>query len=386
MAAAENHAGPESPVSEVESEPPYIHVLSAFLAMEPPDYVISLARECIGDSITGSVQRVFWENCVKAAANGNTSYAKKFLKKLISEIELENGEVLDELYEEYALYMSSSKDDETAKESIRVCKVVSFLFPEGLYEHPSCPRSRKLVIPLKCSLNMLEGDTGCSVWPSSLFLSEFVLSFPDFFAGKTCFEVGSGVGLVGICLAHVKASKVILTDGDLLTLTNMKLNLEVNHLNYDDDLAQQSGKAQSTVKCVHLPWETASDAELQEYNPDIILGADVIYDPSCLPHLVRVLATLLQKRPSHSAERDNSPEKCSENEYANAAGEQEHAPVAYIASVIRNADTFNVFLKLLDQTELSITDITEKLKPLEFLPYMRSYDRSSVQLFSISSR
>lgn len=29
----------------------------------------------------------------------------------------------------------------------------------------------------------------CSIWPSSLFLSEFILSFPDLFADKSCFEV-----------------------------------------------------------------------------------------------------------------------------------------------------------------------------------------------------
>jgi hypothetical protein len=29
----------------------------------------------------------------------------------------------------------------------------------------------------------------CSVWPSSLYLSEFVLSFPDIFSNKSCFEV-----------------------------------------------------------------------------------------------------------------------------------------------------------------------------------------------------
>lgn len=41
--------------------------------------------------------------------NGNGSYGKRLLKKLINEVELENGEVLDEVYEEYALYMSTSK-------------------------------------------------------------------------------------------------------------------------------------------------------------------------------------------------------------------------------------------------------------------------------------
>jgi hypothetical protein len=233
--------------AETEAESQYLNVLSAFLAIEPVDSVITLARGCTGGSITENAQRFFWEICVEAAANGNGSYAKKLLKKLINEVELENGEVLDEVYEEYALYMLTSKEDILVKENIRITKFISFLFPEGSYKHPSCPRSRKLVIPLHCSLNMLEGDTGCSIWPSSLFLSEFVLSFPELFANKACFEVGSGVGMVGICLAHVKAKEVILTDGDLLTLSNMKLNLERNHLNYDDEFLKQPGEAQSTV-------------------------------------------------------------------------------------------------------------------------------------------
>lgn len=42
-------------------------------------------------------------------------------------------------------------------------------------------------------------------------------------------------------------AQVILTDGDLLTLANMKHNLERNRLNYDDELLKEAGEAQSTV-------------------------------------------------------------------------------------------------------------------------------------------
>jgi hypothetical protein len=45
-----------------------------------------------------------------------------------------------------------------------------------------------LTFPLQCSINMLEGDTGCSIWPSSLFLSELILSHPELFSNKLCFE------------------------------------------------------------------------------------------------------------------------------------------------------------------------------------------------------
>lgn len=85
--------------AEAEAESQYFHVLSAFLAMEPVDSVITLARwttvklagaavsfcvafapafdfdfvcplcrECNGGSITDSAQRFFWEICVKAVS------------------------------------------------------------------------------------------------------------------------------------------------------------------------------------------------------------------------------------------------------------------------------------------------------------------------------
>ncbi|MBA0710056.1 hypothetical protein Golax_025057 [Gossypium laxum] len=412
-----------------------LRLLSAFLAMETTDSLLCLAMFAfINPAHVGK---------------GYESYSKKFVKKLITEIESNHGNVLDELYEQYGSYMISFKDDNPVKENERVCKCISFLFPD-CFKLSICPKSRKLVVPLQCSLNMLEGDTGCSVWPSSLFLSELILSYPHIFSGKSCFEVGSGVGLVGICLAHVKASKaaqstssvitdneidracfvfpgsnVILSDGDLSTLANMKLNLEKNRLNTETNLPETSIENQNVVssshghfipchqvKCIHLPWESASEKELQNFMPEIILGADVIYDPSCLPHLVKVLAILLNKKKSYMENREGSipnsfPGDGKVNDAHDLDASSFHAqrintsevkgiinnavdlvsradPVAYIASVIRNADTFDRFLALADQADLRIKDLTSTLKPFDLLPYMKSYDRSSIRLFTVT--
>lgn len=167
-----------------------LHLVSAFLAMEPTDSLITLARKCGGGVITERVQIFIWENCIsKYATRGYAPYLKKFLKRLITEVESNNGVVLDELHEKYAYYITSLKDDNMVKRNSRVCKCISFLFPNGCSEAPSCPSVVKLMVPLQCSLNILEGDTGCAIWPSSLLLSEFVLSFPEVFSNKSCFEV-----------------------------------------------------------------------------------------------------------------------------------------------------------------------------------------------------
>lgn len=347
-----------------------LHLVSAFLAMEPTDSLITLARKCGGGVITERVQIFIWENCIsKYATRGYAPYLKKFLKRLITEVESNNGVVLDELYEKYAYYITSLKDDNMVKRNSRVCKCISFLFPDGCSEAPSCPSVVKLMVPLQCSLNILEGDTGCAIWPSSLLLSEFVLSFPEVFSNKSCFEA-------------------ILSDGDLSSLDNLKSNLELNQLNITSDMLERSTQVQTLVKCIYLPWESASESELQDLKPDIILGADVIYDPACLPHLIRLLTIILRKKPfSHQG-------KVNSNGQSNAATgapyaissflESETTPVAYIASVIRNMDTFSYFLKLADQANLHVLDITDTVKPVNMLPYMQSYDRTSVRLFSLS--
>ncbi|KAL2244681.1 UNVERIFIED_CONTAM: hypothetical protein Sindi_2736300 [Sesamum indicum] len=313
-----------------------LHMVSAFLAMEPPNVVISFAREFGEGSITESVQSCIWHHCItKADLKWQGPYLKRFLKKLILEIESSGGLVLDELYEQYASYMISLQLSEF---SINVDTLIE---SSGIV---SCPKSMKFEVRLQCSVNMLEGDTGCSIWPSSLFLSEFILSFPEIFANKCCFEVGSGVGLVGICLSYVKASK---------------------------------------VHCVCLPWESASEDDLQCFAPDIILGADIIYDPSCLPHLVRVLSLLLKhNKHSHAEvgarrELDSLP---ADKLLRHPLGK---GPVAYVASVIRNAETFNYFLALAEQAKLVVTDLTEKVEVSKFLPYLRSYQRSSIRIFRI---
>ncbi|KAM6558288.1 hypothetical protein CsatA_027527 [Cannabis sativa] len=348
-----------------------LHLFSAFLAMEPSDSLIELARVCDEGSVSERVQRFIWSHCIsKVEGKFHAPYLKNFLKKLISEAEKNCCNVLDEIYEQYAFYMTSLKDEVSMGETKRVNKCISFLFPDGY------PKWRKLLIQLQCSLNMLEGDTGCSVWPSSLYLSECILSYPELFCNKSCFEVGSGVGLVGITLSHVKASEVLLSDGDVLTLANMKVNLELNQLN------------QNKVKCIHLPWESATKEQLQSFKPDIILAADVIYDPVCLPHLVRVVATLLNHtKKSYSEEEEvNNCQGSLMGETQGNLGLWRKGPVALIASVIRTIDTFNYFLELVDKANLSITDITQTLKPVNLLPYMKSYNRSSISLFIVSSK
>lgn len=133
------------------------------------------------------------------------------------------------------------------------------------------------------------------------------------------------------------------------------------------------------------------------------LGADVIYDPSCLPHLVRVLSIYLNRRITTNNRLNGTAQACDKEEdcsNGDCSGsnkvnlqvatlkslleEMETGPVALIASVIRNIDTFNCFLKLCCQNDLLVKDMTESIRPDNLLPYMKSYNRSDVRLLMLS--
>ena len=116
------------------------------------------------------------------------------------------------------------------------------------------------------------------------------------------------------------------------------------------------------------------------------LGADVIYDPSCLPHLVKVLSILLTRRKPISSKPNNNRDtdrkaKLESSNLKSLLEQMATGPVALIASVIRNIDTFNYFRKLCSQNNLDIRDITGSIWPFNLLPYMDSYRRSDVHLF-----
>ncbi|KAJ0975687.1 hypothetical protein J5N97_017652 [Dioscorea zingiberensis] len=352
---------------------------SALLAMEPVNAVLSLARQSGRGSITTEVQTFILDHCTKnVVGKDNTRhdiYMKNILKRIISAAESSNTDVVEGLYEQFACYMMLNMEDGSLNENNKIYKHISFYLSNG---HNDMTLTN-FVVKLQCSLNMLQGDTGCALWPSSLFLSEFILSHPWILSNKCCLEVGSGVGLVGVCLAYVGACKVVLTDGDASTLANMEHNIELNqHI------------TKNRVECKYLLWETISESELQSFQADIILGADIIYDPRCVPHLLHVLSILLNCGKSRLYEEKVSMQCKKELNYYNKQKDisdnlSKKAPVAYIATVIRNQNTWSYFLRLAGEARISVQDITRMNKSFNLLPYMLSYDRESVYLFKLSS-
>ncbi|CAH2086284.1 unnamed protein product [Euphydryas editha] len=125
---------------------------------------------------------------------------------------------------------------------------------------------------------VVNGTTGLKTWEAALMLSDWAVCHKEIFTNKNVLELGSGVGFTGVMM---------------------------------------------------LDWNNTEDLVLQ-FIPDIVIGADIVYDPSILQSLLNVL--ILMHKNNNNID-------------------------VYIASVIRNQDTFSEFLKALDTFNFKYEDL-----------------------------
>ena len=101
---------------------------------------------------------------------------------------------------------------------------------------------------------------GAALWPSSLALAGLVDKFVE---GRTVLELGSGLGLGGAAAAQAGARRVVCTD-------------------MDDELVEMLS---STGDAYQLDW--CDDESYLNERFDCVIGADVAYENSVVPDLVR---------------------------------------------------------------------------------------------------
>jgi hypothetical protein len=128
-------------------------------------------------------------------------------------------------------------------------------------------------------------ETGCMLWPAATFLSAWLVSQPrSEFAGAHVLELGSGTGLAGLVFAEsFPCARVTLTDYLAPTLDNLRWNV-----------SQQPPSTAERVRVRSLDWHDALGDEL---DAEIVLAADVVYEPSLFAPLVTTLRTLLTRPP-----------------------------------------------------------------------------------------
>eukprot|EP00960_Hanusia_phi_P061181 764771-Hanusia_phi.AAC.1 len=187
--------------------------------------------------------------------------------------------------------------------------------PSSLLESADAPRSffvaEEECIALRLSKGFggqETGGTGVCLWEAGLFLSEFIRSNGGLFAGRSVLELGAGNGVAGICLARLEEPprRIFLTDHSSRALELLEENLRINdvHVHRSHREGARGGDGASEVSPAPWPaiatavldWETcqrdfhepSGTEELSAGGKedldalgdvDIILGADVTFDP-----------------------------------------------------------------------------------------------------------
>ncbi|KAL8266038.1 hypothetical protein R6Q59_003382 [Mikania micrantha] len=135
-------------------------------------------------------------------------------------------------------------------------------------------------------IESMKEDYGLFVWPCSVILAEYVWQQRSRFAGISVVELGAGTSLPGLVAAKVGADVILTDDSDRLeVLDNMRRVCDLNNIN-----------CEYVLQVMGLTWGVW-DESIFYLQPQVILGADVLYDSSAFDNLFATVKFLLEKSP-----------------------------------------------------------------------------------------
>ncbi|NXU05787.1 EF2KT methyltransferase, partial [Buphagus erythrorhynchus] len=254
--------------------------------------------------------------CVKYPPSAK--YRRCFLTELIKKLESTAAEPLDELYEALGDVLKE-------KESTHCYK--NYLLPTG--DCVSLSESTALISG---------GTTGLVTWEAALLLAQWALQNPAVFRDRTILELGSGIGFTGIAICKTCQPRTfIFSDCHPRVLRQLGENIRLNGFIPEPDMTwsiQTESRGQEVegencqnpkVIVAELDWGSVTEEQLQGLRADVVIAADVVYDPE----IILALIGMLQKLSTCRADR--------------------RAPEVFIASTIRNPDTYQLFQAELDK-------------------------------------
>ncbi|KAI9093464.1 putative methyltransferase-domain-containing protein [Phlyctochytrium arcticum] len=253
----------------------------------------------------------------------------QFLKRIMSFVETDQEEISDTLMSAFMSFMNLSHADLVFNppecfKSYRVpCNLdQSLLTTDG---HAS------RYITLRESVSLTSGGTtGLTTWEAAMRLSEYLLfTDPQIVRKKKVVELGAGLGLVGFVCGHIGATEVHLTDVNDAVLQRLQQNVDI----YATGILSEDNPGQRPAMTVaSLDWENVDAQSIEKYDTDVVLAADVVYDPSLIAPLTEVLKLFLQTNRS----KDRSPIQ------------------VFIASTHRQETTQNMFRNSLESAGIVI--------------------------------
>ncbi|XP_074962021.1 protein-lysine N-methyltransferase EEF2KMT isoform X2 [Phalacrocorax aristotelis] len=249
------------------------------------------------------------------------------LAEILQKHESTAAEPLDELYDALADILNEEESSHGYK---------NYLLPTG-----EC-------VTLSESVAIISGGTtGLVTWDAALHLTEWAIENSSVFSNRRILELGSGIGFTGIAICKTCNPKAyVFSDYHHCVLEQLTENIRLNGFVLEPEPTRpiqtepQSQEAEATnsqkpkLIVAELDWGSVTEEQLLDLQPDVIVAADVVYDPE----IILTLIGMLQKLSASRADRK--------------------PPEVYIAFTIRNPDTYHLF-----QTELDKVGIGWQIIP-----------------------
>ena len=236
-------------------------------------------------------------------AECSVRYRQRVLKPIVAALQKDRSiELSESLIELYMEGLSLTADGSAAAASASAWSCLTFDLREGT------------TLRLRTRETVGGGaETGCVLWDAARALSAWLLeggSAVPSLSGLQVIELGAGPGLVGLCVALCSEARLSLTDVVPETLDNLRHNaallpapaasrVDVRTLDWLEVEASEASGGQSVPGSEAVEQQdSASDLAL---SPDLIVAADVVYEPSLVPPLIATIRTLLCRRPGARA-------------------------------------------------------------------------------------
>ncbi|KAI8915009.1 putative methyltransferase-domain-containing protein [Powellomyces hirtus] len=260
-------------------------------------------------------------------------YIRSFLKSLISATEAQGHEVCEELLVEYVGLTVGGGNS-----GINAYGEVTSSAPA----YVSYPVAGRWMTLREEHAKISRGTTGLVTWEAALRFGEYLAAetgqdtLPGLdVGGKRVLELGAGTGFLGILSALLGAKSVRMTDVDPWVLSRLAENVGINCKS--DNKVTSLSLLPCTPTVEVLDWESHADISLAD--ADVLICADVVYDPSLIPPLVGVLHAFLTVESSWREGADVNNRE------------------AWVALTRRQEETLDKFMKAVKDAGITVTRI-----------------------------
>ncbi|KAG2155674.1 hypothetical protein DEU56DRAFT_724194 [Suillus clintonianus] len=166
--------------------------------------------------------------------------------------------------------------------------------------------SHESITLLESRTTIESGTTGLRTWCASFVLASYLIANPEMIHDQTVLELGCGTGFLGIVVAtlqqklnechqshHQSLPAVLLTDVNSGVLSRCRDNIRLR-CNQSSNHQNISFSTLDWFDSLSLPLsENAATAFLSKASAGVVIGADIVFDPSLVLPLVATLRLAL---------------------------------------------------------------------------------------------